>query len=115
DAAALLESPWHEDRLVALYLLIDRYAAGTPAARHGIHRLYLGSIADRVNNWDLVDSSAPQLVGFHLAEYGSARGDGDTALLDKLARDKNLWRRRVAIVSTLHFIRKQRFGETLRI
>lgn len=111
DAAALLESPWHEDRLIALFLLIDRYAAGTPAARHTIHRLYLGSIALRVNNWDLVDSSAPQLVGFHLEEYG----DGDTSLLDKLARDKNLWRRRVAIVSTLHFIRKQRFGETLRI
>jgi 3-methyladenine DNA glycosylase AlkD len=71
----------------------------------------LNSIADRVNNWDLVDSSAPQLVGFHLAEYGC----GDASLLDKLARDKNLWRRRVAIVSTLHFIRKQRFGETLRI
>lgn len=116
DAATLLESPWHEDRLIALFLLIDRYAAGTPAARHAIHRLYLSRIADSVNNWDLVDSSAPQLVGFHLAEYGSgARGDGDTSLLDKLAREKNLWRRRVAIVSTLHFIRKQRFGETLRI
>jgi 3-methyladenine DNA glycosylase AlkD len=111
DAAALLESPWHEDRLAALFLLIDRYAAGTPAARHRIHRLYLGSIADRVNNWDLVDSSAPQLVGFHLAEYG----DGDSSLLDKLARDKNLWRRRVGIVSTLHFIRKRSFGDTLRI
>jgi 3-methyladenine DNA glycosylase AlkD len=119
DAAALLESPWHEDRLIALFLLIDRYAAGTSAARQRIHRLYLAGIADRVNNWDLVDSSAPQLVGFHLAEYGSGgsgvRGGGPASLLDKLARDKNLWRRRVAIVATWHFIRKGSYGETLRI
>jgi 3-methyladenine DNA glycosylase AlkD len=111
DAASLLESEWHEDRLVALFLLIDQYAKGTPAVRARIHKLYLSRIADSVNNWDLVDSSAATLVGGHLAEYGS----GDTALLDKLARDKNLWRRRVGIVATHHFIRKGSFGETLRI
>jgi 3-methyladenine DNA glycosylase AlkD len=111
DASTLLESEWHEDRLVALFLLIDQYAKGTPAMRFKIHRLYLARIATQVNNWDLVDSSAPQLVGFHLAEYGG----GDTSLLDKLARDKNLWRRRVAIVATHHFIRRGSFGDTLRI
>jgi 3-methyladenine DNA glycosylase AlkD len=111
DAASLLESEWHEDRLIALFLLIDRYAKGTPAARHRVHRLYLSRIADRVNNWDLVDSSAAVLVGGHLAEYGG----GDTSLLDKLVRDKNLWRRRVGIVATHHFIRRGSFGDTLRV
>lgn len=111
DASDLLESEWHEDRLVALFLLNEQYAKGTPARRFAIHRRYVSRIRERVNNWDLVDSSAPQLVGAHLAEYG----EGDTSLLDTLARDKNLWRRRVAIVATHHFIRAQRFGETLRI
>ncbi len=111
DAAALLESEWHEDRLVALFLLIDQYAKGNPAVRAEIHKHYMSRIAMRVNNWDLVDTSAAYLVGGHLAEYG---GD-DTTILDKLARDKNLWRRRVGIVATHHFIRKSSYGETLRI
>jgi 3-methyladenine DNA glycosylase AlkD len=111
DAAALLESEWHEDRLVALFLLMDQYARGTPPARAKIHKHYLARIANHVNNWDLVDSSAAYLVGGHLAEFSG----GDTKLLDKLARDKNLWRRRVGIVATHHFIRKGSFGETLRI
>jgi 3-methyladenine DNA glycosylase AlkD len=111
DIAELLESEWHEDRLTALLLLLGRYSAGTPAMRHKVHRLYLSRIAARVNNWDLVDSSAAPLVGAHLAEYGG----GDSSLLDRLARDRNLWRRRVGIVATHHFIRAGSYGETLRI
>jgi 3-methyladenine DNA glycosylase AlkD len=114
DAAALLESEWHEDRLVALFLLMDQYDKGPPPLRAKIHKHYLARIATQVNNWDLVDTSAAYLVGGHLANHVIPEG-GDTALLDKLVRDKNLWRRRVAIVATHHFIRKQRFGETLRI
>lgn len=111
DAAALLESAWHEDRLVALFLLMDQYAQATPPVRAKIHKHYLARIAERVNNWDLVDTSAAYLVGGHLAQYSA----DDTRLLDKLARDKNLWRRRVGIVATHHFIRKGSFGDTLRI
>lgn len=114
DAAALLESEWHEDRLVALYLLMDQYAKGAPPQRAKIHKHYLARVATQVNNWDLVDTSAAYLVGGHLAEHVIPAG-GDASLLDKLARDKNLWRRRVGIVATHHFIRKQHFGETLRI
>lgn len=110
DAAALLESEWHEDRLVALFLLMHLYDKGAPPLRAKIHKHYLARVAERVNNWDLVDTSAAYLVGSHLANHAA-----DTSLLDKLARDKNLWRRRVAIVATHHFIRAQRFGETLRI
>lgn len=111
DAMQLLASGWHEDRLTALYLLVELYAKGTPETRFKIHSGYLACIQERVNNWDLVDSSAPQLVGAHLETYGG----GDRSLLDTLARDSNLWRRRVAMVATLHFIRSGSYGETLRI
>ncbi len=114
DAAALLESEWHEDRLVALFLLMNLYDKGAPPLRAKIHRHYLARVAERVNNWDLVDTSAAYLVGGHLANE-AGKGGADTSLLNTLARDKNLWRRRVAIVATHHFIRAQRFGETLRI
>ncbi len=109
DAAELLESEWHEDRLVALFLLIDRYAKDAPPGRAKIHKHYVARIATQVNNWDLVDASAPQLVGAHIFEAG------DTSLLDRLARDKNLWRRRVGIVATFHFIRQGALAETFRI
>ncbi|HLU70440.1 MAG TPA: DNA alkylation repair protein [Fibrobacteria bacterium] len=110
DAAALLESEWHEDRLLALFLMMQLYERGAPPLRARIHKRYLARIATQVNNWDLVDASAAHLVGRHLAEYAE-----DTSRLDTLARDRNLWRRRVAIVATHHFIRKGSFGETLRI
>ncbi len=109
DAAELLESEWHEDRLVALFLLMHRYEKGVPPERARIHRHYLARVATRVNNWDLVDSSAPTLVGAHLFEAG------DASLLARLARDENLWRRRVGIVATLHFIRRGVFAPTLRV
>lgn len=110
DAAELLESEWHEDRLMALFLLMHQYEKGAPPQRARIHKHYLARVATQVNNWDLVDTSAACLVGRHLDETG-----GDRALLDRLARDRNLWRRRVAIVATHHFIRRGSFGDTLRV
>ena len=74
-----------------------------------IHKHYLTRVAERVNNWDLVDSSAAALVGAHLFE------GGDVTLLEKLAREKNLWRRRVGIVATHYFIRKGVFTPTLNV
>ncbi len=109
DAAALLESEWHEDRLVALFLLIEQYARAAPPLRAKIHKHYLARVATQVNNWDLVDTSAPALAGAHLFDAG------DASPLERLARDKNLWRRRVGIVATLHFIRQGVFTPTLRV
>jgi 3-methyladenine DNA glycosylase AlkD len=108
DAAAeLLRSPWHEERLVALLLLIHAYDAADEAGREAIHRVYLDHTRF-VNNWDLVDSSAPQLVGRHL--------DGrDLGLLDTLAGSDLLWERRIAIVATQHFIRRNEFAPTLHV
>jgi 3-methyladenine DNA glycosylase AlkD len=103
----LLHSPWHEERLIALLLLVDRYDRGDESRRKVIHRAYLAN-ARQINNWDLVDMSASQIVGSHL----DAR---DISLLERLARSKNIWKRRIAIVATLYFIRRNEFLPTLRI
>jgi 3-methyladenine DNA glycosylase AlkD len=107
DIITLLHDPYHEARLLALIMLVDAYERGTSGEREAIFRLYVKN-APRVNNWDLVDSSAPQIVGAHLATR--RRG-----LLDRLARSKNLWERRIAIVATQHLIRIGEFDDTIRI
>lgn len=107
EVAELLRSPWHEARLVALLLMADAYARGGEEARDAVYRLYLGGTR-WINNWDLVDSSAPHVVGAHLE--GRDRG-----VLEKLARSESLWERRIAILATQHFIRRGDFATTLRI
>lgn len=103
----LLQSPWHEERLVALVLLVDAYQRGDKLQRDRIHRAYLAN-TNRINNWDLVDSSAGAIVGGHLTA-------SEISLLDRLARSKDLWERRIAIVATFHFIKHNEFAPTLRI
>ncbi|HET6233003.1 MAG TPA: DNA alkylation repair protein [Longimicrobiaceae bacterium] len=107
DAAELLGSPFHEERGLALMLLVDAYERGGEPEREAIYRLYLRSTA-HVNNWDLVDSSAPGIVGAHLAGR-------DRAPLLELARSSDLWERRIAMVATLHLIRRGEVDETQRI
>jgi 3-methyladenine DNA glycosylase AlkD len=110
DDAAVLEllaSPWHEERLVALLLMVDAYDRGDDPRRALIHRAYLANTA-RINNWDLVDASAGDIVGGHLTA-------GDITLLERLARSENLWERRIAIVSTFYFIKHNEFRPTLKI
>ena len=107
DALVLLASSWHEERLVALILLVNGYERGDEARRKGIHRAYLANTR-HINNWDLVDASAGQIVGAHLNAM-------DIALLARLARSKDLWERRIAIVSTFHFIKHNELRPTLRI
>jgi 3-methyladenine DNA glycosylase AlkD len=105
--SGMLRSKWHEERLLALIILVRQYRAAGPAQKGAIFRLYLRS-TDRINNWDLVDSSAEHIVGAHLYEGGRAR-------LLKLARSKSLWERRIAIIATAHYIRRDEFGDTLKI
>jgi 3-methyladenine DNA glycosylase AlkD len=103
----LLQSEWHEARLMALVLLVRAYDRGDGAVRQRVYDLYLARLA-HVNNWDLVDASAPHIVGRHL----ETRQRGPLA---RLARGATVWERRVAIVATLHLIRTGDFGETLGI
>ncbi len=107
EAGRLLQSPFHEDRLLALLLLIRHYDRGGPAAREEIHRYYLEHTRF-VNNWDLVDASAPQLVGHYLA-------DRPKETLTRLAASRDLWERRIAIIATFYFIKQNAFAETLRM
>ena len=107
EVARLLQSPTHEARLVALLLLVQAYERGDDTVQRRVFKLYLDH-TDRINNWDLVDLSAPQIVGAHLASRSRRR-------LETLARSKSLWERRIAIVATHHFIRHNEFDTTLRI
>ena len=107
EVLELLQSEWHEERLVALLLLVDGYRHGDDSRRKKIHRAYLANTR-RINNWDLVDMSAGQVVGGHLEVT-------EISLLENLARSKELWERRIAIVATFHFIKRDELGPTLRI
>jgi 3-methyladenine DNA glycosylase AlkD len=103
----LLQSAVHEDRLAALLLLVDAFTRGSDERKREIYDFYLANTA-RINNWDLVDSSAPQIVGAWLRERSKAP-------LTRLAKSRMLWERRIAIVATQDFIRQRRLDETFRI
>jgi 3-methyladenine DNA glycosylase AlkD len=104
---ALLRSSVHEDRLLALLILTRQFDKSDPVGRQAIHDLYL-SRTEHINNWDLVDVSAPTIVGGHLV-------DRDRAPLDRLASSTRLWERRISIVATGYFIRRGEFSDTFRI
>jgi 3-methyladenine DNA glycosylase AlkD len=107
EVQELLRSPIHEERALALFLLVDAFAAGDEAVRRRIYDLYLAHTAF-INNWDLVDCSAAQIVGRWL------RGRS-TAPLNRLARSKSLWERRIAMIATFDGIRRGEFDDTFRI
>lgn len=107
EAKKLLDSAFHELRMLALLVLVGTFEKGDESTREAVHGLYLANTA-RVNNWDLVDASAPAIVGGFLAER-------DRGPLTRLAASPSLWERRIAIVATLHFIRRGDFGDTLRV
>ncbi len=88
----LLASPVHEDRSTALEILVMQYERGTAAGREAVFRFYLAHTG-RINNWDLVDTSASYIVGAHLAARSRAR-------VYRLARSASLWERRIAIVAS---------------
>lgn len=103
----ILQSRFHEERLLALLLLVRRFERGDEATRREIFELYLRETR-RINNWDLVDVSAPNIVGAWLR-------DRPRGILRELARSASLWERRIAIVATLAFIRAGDFADTLAI
>ena len=107
DIRRMLASKWHEERVLALVILVDQYARGERAERDTIYALYMAS-TERINNWDLVDASAPQIVGAHL-ERRSRRP------LYRLVRSKSVWERRIAVIATFHFIRLGQFDDTLAL
>ena len=101
----LLNSKIHEHRLCALFALVTKYKKAKN--KKGIFQFYLKN-AKRINNWDLVDLSAPNIVGNYLL-------DKDKKILYKLAKSKNLWKKRISIVSTFTLIRNNKLHDTLKI
>ena len=102
-----LRSPWHEERLLALLVLVEQHRRGDAAVRERIHRLYLDHTRF-VNGWDLVDTSAPLLVGAHV----DPRAPGP---LERLAGSASVWERRIAVLATFHWIRHGELEAALRI
>ncbi|MBU4082521.1 DNA alkylation repair protein [Patescibacteria group bacterium] len=107
DLRKLLLSKIHDHRSVALYILILQYKKSDAKGQKKIFDFYLKNI-ENVNNWDLVDSSAPQIVGDYLLNK-------NRRILYKLAKSPNLWKRRISILSTYAFIKNNDFEDTLKI
>jgi 3-methyladenine DNA glycosylase AlkD len=107
DVTFLLQSPIHEERFTALLILVGQYKKGDTKIKEQIFRFYIAH-TKRINNWDLVDVSARDIVGEHLRSR-------NRALLYTLVRSKNMWERRIAIVATWAFIKRGDHGDTLAI
>lgn len=105
EVDTLLQSQWHEARLLALLGLVRRYERGDAAARAAVYRLYFARTVF-INNWDLVDVSAPRVVGAHLLTRSHAP-------LHRLSRSGSLWERRIAIMATMRFIAEGDVADTL--
>ena len=103
----LLHSPIHEARLLALFLMVQAFRAGDEPQKRRIYALYLSRTAF-INSWDLVDSSAPHIVGAWLAQRSHAP-------LRRLARSKSVWERRIAIVATHYFIKQRSLEDTFAL
>ena len=102
-----LTSPYHEERLLALLMLVDRFERGDDKVKKNIYTAYLDNTR-YINGWDLVDSSAHQVIGGYLLNR-------DRRKLNTLSRSKSRWERRISIIATYHFIKRDQFEDTLRI
>jgi len=107
ELKVLLNSKVHEERLISLFILVYKFEKGEEREKEKIFLFYLKN-RKGVNNWDLVDLSAPKIVGNYLL-------DKDKSLLFELALSNNLWERRISILSTQEFIRNNKFDTTLKI
>ncbi len=107
DAELLLDSKYHEVRLFALLLLVAHFQVGEAAQQKKIYQIYLRN-THSINNWDLVDSSAPHIVGGYL-------NNRDKSVLFKLAKSASLWERRIATLATYFFIKQKRYATSLQV
>lgn len=99
----LLNSEIHEHRLIALLILLEKY----PKQKQEIFDFYIKNTR-KINNWDLVDLTAPKIIGNYLV-------DKPKEILHELSQSKNLWEKRISIISTFEFIKNNNFDETLTI
>jgi len=107
DIQELLSSEIHEHRLTALLILVSKYGKADNPGKEEIFNFYLKN-TENINNWDLVDLTAPKIVGDYLFNK-------DASILFKLAKSNNLWERRIAVLSTFKFIDNNNFEDALSI
>ncbi|MGD1076212.1 MAG: DNA alkylation repair protein [Thermodesulfovibrionales bacterium] len=107
DLQELLLSRIHEHRLVALLILINKFKRADDRVKEKICAFYLKN-TKQINNWDLVDLSAYNILGSYLR-------DRERSILQRLAKSENLWERRIAIMSTFAFIKEHWFEDTLQL
>jgi 3-methyladenine DNA glycosylase AlkD len=107
EAVTLLKSKVHEERMVALFILLSHYQKADLRNKERIYKIYLKNMR-WINNWDLVDLTAPKIVGDYLK-------DKSKDILHKLAQSLNIWQRRIAILATYAFIKDGQFGVTLKL
>jgi len=107
EVSKLLHSKFHEERLLAVLMLVQLFKTGGDEEQKQIYGLYLEN-TKFINNWDLVDISAGNIVGAYLYQK-------DKALLYRLVYADNMWERRISIISTFYFIRQNEFDDTLKI
>jgi 3-methyladenine DNA glycosylase AlkD len=107
ETVDLLQSAFHDERAIALFILVQAFAKADETRQKQIYELYLQQ-TKFINNWDLVDASAAQIVGGFLMNKSRKP-------LYILANSQSLWERRIAIIATFHFIRRNEFTDTLKI
>ncbi|MEK6892702.1 MAG: DNA alkylation repair protein [Nanoarchaeota archaeon] len=107
DLQELIKSKIHEERLISLFILINKYDRASAEDKKEIYEFYLKN-AKYINNWDLVDLSAPNIPGAHLV-------DKNREVLYSLAKSENLWEKRIAILSCFSFIKNGDFDDALKI
>lgn len=109
DIQLLLRSTTHEMRLAALLILVKQFKKADQQAKKRIFDFYLAN-TKHINNWDLVDLTAPNIIGEYLLDTG-----GDKQILYRLARSPNLWERRISLLATLALIKYKSFNDALKI
>ena len=108
DVLELLHSPFHEKRLLAALMLVDGFQRGNEAEQLAIYDLYLEHIPASINNWDIIDTTCPHIMGAWLYKR-------DRFILYTLAASNNLWQRRASVLACFYFIRKNDFADGLKI
>lgn len=109
DLQQLLLSKIHEQRLISLFILVDRYKKALANNKKTIYTFYLKN-TKYINNWDLVDLSVYKILGDYLLNNPQEK-----KILDKLAKSHNLWERRMAIITTFAFIKQKQLADTFKI
>ena len=117
EISKLIKSKYHEARLIALLILVHKYKSCQPTRQDLVGKIFKFYLVNTryINNWDLVDLSAGYIVGDYLCQRTVLKRASPRIVLLKLAKSKNLWERRIAIISTSVFINKGEYELTFQI